>query len=322
MLLIFTCAAAAGQTVNPFQKAAEAREQARKKAEQAVKQRQAAPAAPTAAPAPAGNPFDRAANDREAARQRAFDRGQQNALPAQEERESLGRLPGESAGAVRSADGRVIRQGAPLAAVYNRVMETRRFFSHYHDPHLRNANDWFTATPEDRRRFDQEAHRLYPELAQPQSAFALRQSAIEAWVDARRPPLSQDARRTLLIAHMVSLELFGSLRSDQFGLGQVPKMHTFGQLPPAFIKRDNFEIQVIGTEAVLPDGLRGRVTRGQGGAADLVEWLDAEGRHRLSIPQAATGRLPLFWNASWVYEVDYRRLPLQGSDYRVLLSKP
>ena len=249
--------------------------------------------------------------------ERAFDRGQKTALPAQEERESIGHMS-QASNTQKAEDGTVVNQGAPAAAVYNRVMETRRFFEHYRDPTLRNVNDSFTDTPADRTKYEQETLRIYPELQRPQSAFALRQAAIDRWLDSRQPPLARDSRRKLLVAHMVSLELTGNLRGDKFGFGQSPILHRKGQRPPAFIIRNSFEIVVNGSEVTLPDGLRGKATRGQSGQPDLIEWLDSEGSHRLLIPQEANGQVRLFLS----YDCDYRRQELQGGNYRVRFTKP
>lgn len=309
-----------GQEKSPFDKAAEARDEARKRAEmrreQGAGSTRMAPALP-GAPAK-DDAFDKANNVRESARQRAFDRGQKTALPAQEERESIGRMPDVARNAVRADDGSVVTQGPPAAAVYNRVMETQRFFAHYQDPYLRNANDSFTDKPEDRKIYETEAQRLYPELLLPKSTFAMRQSAIDRWVDSHQPPLVRDARRKLLVAHMVSLELTGKVRADRFGLGQVPQLHMMGQRPPAFIKRNNFDIEVRENEVKLPDGLRGKVTRGKDKLPDIIEWLDAEGSHRIAVPQEPSGKLRLFKN----YDCDYRRYELQDGNYRVIFTKP
>ncbi len=312
-LLLISGMALHAQGINPFDKASRERELARERAElEREMSRQ-----------PGGLPrgsnesvFDQASRERAAATQRAFDRGQKTALPAQEERESIGRLgPGKHA--QRAEDGSVVKEGAPSAAVYNRVMETRRFFEHYRDPTLRNVNDSFTDTPADRAKYEQEALRVYPELQRPQSAFALRQAAIDLWIDSRQPPLARDSRRKLLVAHMVSLEITGHLRGDKFGVGQSPILHRMGQRPPAFIKRNNFDVEVQGDEVILPDGLRGKVTRGQNGKPDLIEWLDAEGMHSILVPQEASGQVRLFS----LHDCDYRRQELQGGNFRVSFTK-
>lgn len=323
----------AQQSQNPFEQAAKAREEAnkarekeiklgeeaRRRAEEARRTPQAGSLRPAKIPGPnSEHVFDKASNERDSSRQRAFDRGQSTALPAQEERESLGRLPGVANNAVRAENGTVVNQGAPAAAVYNRVMETQRFFSHYQDPYLWNANDVFTDKPEDRKMYDAEADRLYPDVLSPQSAFTLRHTAINRWIDSRQPPLARDARRKLLVAHMVSLELTGKVRRDKFGLGQIPVLHMIGQRPPAFIKRNNFEVEVRDDEVKLPDGLRGTVLRGKDGRPDIIEWLDAEGSHVIHIPQEEQGKLRLFKD----YDCDYRRLKLQNDNFRVIFSKP
>lgn len=314
-LLLPTGLALYAQGFNPFDKASRERELARKRAEL---EREMS-SQPGGLPSGSKNEsvFDKASRDRASATQRAFDRGQKTALPAQEERESIGRM-GPGSNAQRAEDGSAVKQGAPAAAVYNRVMETRRFFEHYRDPTLRNVNDSFTDSPADRAKYEQEALRIYPELLQPQSAFALRQAAIDRWIDSRQPPLARDARRKLLVAHMVSLELNGNLRGDKFGFGQRPILHSKGQRPPAFIIRNSFEVEVLGNEVTLPDGLRGKVIRGQNGKPDLIEWLDAEGIHSILIPQEASGQLRLFLH----YDCDYRRQELQGGNYRVRFTKP
>lgn len=309
-LLLITGMALHAQEINPFEKASREREQARRRAE-LEREMKFKPGIST------DSVFDKAARDRASATQRAFDRGQKTALPAQEERESIGRM-GPGSNAQRAEDGSVVKQGAPEAAVYNRVMETRRFFEHYHDPLLRNVNDSFTDSPDDRAKYEQEALRVYPELLSPQSAFTLRQAAIDRWIDSRQPPLARDSRRKLLVAHMVSLELTGNLRGDKYGLGQRPLIHRKGPRPPAFIIRNSFEMEVIGNEATLPDGLRGKVTRGQNGQPDLIQWLDAEGDHRILIPQEASGQVRLFLH----YDCDYRRQELQNGNYRVRFTKP
>lgn len=257
--------------------------------------------------------FEKAARAREVARQRAFDRGQRTALPAAEERESIGNLETSPANAVKSADGKTVTTGAPAAAVYNRVMETARHFEHYRDPTLRNANDSFTDSPEVAAKILKEAQRLYPDLLSPQSAFAMRHAAISRWVDSRQPPLAKDARRVLLIAHMVSLELTGGVRTDKFGLGQIPRLHQIGQRPPNFIKRNNFEIEVQGDVALLPDGLRGTVKRGKEGRPDVIQWLDAEGSHSLQIEAVDSGRVELFSG----YVCHYQRTETLDGNYRL-----
>jgi len=314
-LLLLCCMMLYGQVVNPFDEAAKKRELALERVET---EKQHAAAKVEAMPrATTGELYEKAANEREAAEQRAFDRGQRTTLPAQEERESIGRM-GAAANAKRAEDGSVVKQGAPAAAVYNRVMETRRHFQHYGDPFLWNVNDSFTDKPEDRVKFEQEALRIYPELLSARSAFAMRQSEIDRWLDSRRPPLAGDARRKLLVAHMVSLELHHYLRGDRFGIGQVPQLHRLGQRPPAFIKRNNFVVEVSGTDVLLPDGLRGKVIRGKGSQPDIFEWLDAEGRHQLLVPQEEAGQVELFKD----YLCNYRRLELQGGNYRLIFSKP
>lgn len=257
--------------------------------------------------------FDKAARAREAARQRAFDRGQRTALPAAEERESIGRMQEPEANAVRSEDGKVISQGPPSAAVYNRVMETARFFKHYGDPYLRNANDTFTDSPAIAKKALEESQRIYPDLLKPQSAFALRYAAINHWVDRHQPPLVKDARRPLLVSHMVSLEQAGQARQDRFGLSQFPMMHSLGERPPTFIKRNSFEIEVQGEIALLPDGLRGTVKRGQNGSDDIIQWLDAEGNHTLRIPNSQKSRVEIFR----AYDCDCRRTETLNGNYRL-----
>jgi len=303
-----------GQAVNPFDEAAQKREMALERVEKL--KRHAAAKVEAKSRATTQELYDKAANERAAAEQRAFDRGQKTALPAQEERESIGRM-GSAVNAKRAVDGSVVKQGAPAAAAYNRVMETRRYFQHYGDPFLWNVNDSFTDKNEERVKFEQEAMRIYPELANSQSAFALRQSEIDRWLDSRQPPLARDARRKLLVAHMVSLELHHYLRGDRFGIGQVPRLHRLGQRPPAFIKRNNFVVEVSGADVLLPDGLRGKVIRGKGGQPDTLEWLDAEGRHQVWVPQEESGQVELFKN----YTCNYRRLELQGGNFRLIFSK-
>ncbi len=328
------------QSKNPFEQATKAREQADRAREEAIKRGEEArrfaeelrrapkveetPRTPQKECPPPQKPatkpdldFAKASNERDSARQRAFDRGQRTALPAQEERESLGRLPGVASNAVLAENGTMVNQGAPAAAVYNRVMETQRFFSHYGDSMLWNANDFYTEKPEDRKMYEAEAARLYPDLLKPQSAFGLRQTAIDRWIDSRQPPLSRDARRKLLVAHMVSLELTGGVRPDRYGLGQIPRLHRIGQRPPAFIKRNNFEVEVREDVVKLPDGLRGTVIRGKDGRPDIIQWLDAEGTHVIQIPQEESGKVRLFKG----YDCDYRRLQLQGDNFRVIFSK-
>jgi hypothetical protein len=313
-LLLITGMALHAQEINPFEKASREREEARKRVELEREMSRQPGGLPSGSN---GSVFEKAGRERAAATQRAFDRGQKTALPAQEERESIGRM-GPGSNAQRAEDGSVVKQGAPEAAVYNRVMETRRFFEHYHDPFLRNVNDSFTDSPDDRAKYEQEALRVYPELTSPQSAFALRQVAIDRWIDSRQPPLARDSRRKLLVAHMVSLELTGNLRGDRFGLGQRPILHRKGPRPPAFIIRNSFEMEVLGNEATLPDGLRGKVTRGQNGQPDLIQWLDAEGIHRILIPQETSGQVRLFLH----YDCDYRRQELLNGNYRVRFTKP
>jgi hypothetical protein len=262
------------------------------------------------------NPFDKAAKEREAARQRAFERGQRNELPAREKRENIGRLDSRT-GAVLDEQCQPVNQGPPAAAVYNRVMETERHFKHHQDPYLWNVNDVFTDDPKVREKMEAEARRLYPDLQRQQSAFALRQAAINRWIDSRSPPLARDSRRMLLVAHMVSLELTGALRQDSFGIGQVPLKQMFGESRPLLLRHGSLEISVQGDQAGLPDGLVGKVTLGQEGRPDVIEWLDAEGAHKLMIPQSETG-LASFSSG---HQRPYTRLPGLGSSYRVRLEE-
>ncbi|MEQ1752146.1 MAG: hypothetical protein ABL974_22175 [Prosthecobacter sp.] len=309
LLILGLLSTATAQDESPFAKAERDRAAAVQRALDRAKQ-------PTLRPIQEGNPMVKGQQAREAALQRAFDRGQRTALPAAEERESIGKLEGVPKGAKRSEDGKVVDQGPPAAAVYNRVMETARYFKHYGDVNLRNANDTFTDSSEVAEKMSKEAHGLYPDLDKSQSAFALRYAAINRWVDSRQPPLVKDARRVLLVAHMVSLELTGQVRPDKFNLGQIPAMHFLGQLPPAFIKRSNFEIIVQGDVALLPDGLRGTVIRGGGVKPDIVQWLDAEGAHIIRFPAEKSGRVTLFQT----FDCDYRRIETLDDDFRLLVS--
>ncbi len=305
LLILGLLSTATAQDESPFAKAERDRAAAVQRALDRTKK-------PTLRPIQEGNPLVKGEYARAAALQRAFDRGQRTALPAAEERESIGKMERNGP----SEKGKAVNQGPPAAAVYNRVMETARHFKHYEDPNLRNANDSFTSSPEVAQQMCEEAQRLYPELDMPQSAFALRYAAINRWVDSRQPPLVKDARRVLLVAHMVSLELTGQVRPDKFNLGQIPAMHFLGQLPPAFIKRSSFEIIVQGDVALLPYGLRGTVIRGGGDKPDIVQWLDAEGAHKVLFPAADSGRITLFH----AYDCDYRRIETLGSDFRLLVT--
>jgi hypothetical protein len=261
----------------------------------------------------AENPFEKAAHDREVARQRAFDRGQKTALPAAELREAIGRLPAGTANAVRSADGQVVHQGPPSATVYHRVMETRRHFKHDPDPNFWNANDTFIDSSELAAKVRQEAERIYPDLAKPNSAFAMRFAAMNRWIDSRQPPLARDYRRMLLVCHMVSLELAGRMAVDSLGLAQVPISERMGLNQPTVLKTATFEIQVRGEMAVLPEGLQGKVKRGRQGSPDLIEWQDAAGVHHLSLPQQFEGQISF----SARDRRSYQRFPLLNGDFRV-----
>jgi hypothetical protein len=268
----------------------------------------------------AENPFDQATREREVARQRAFDRGQKTALPAAEEREAIGRLPAESVNAKRSVEGRVINQGPPAAAVYNRVMETRRHFRDNDDPYLWNANDTFTNSPALAESVRKEAQILYPDLSKPDSAFALRFTAINRWIDSRQPPLAKDSRRMMLVAHMVSLELTGGMAADSMGLAQIPMSQQMGANTPTVLKHASFDIEVKGERAFFPEGLVGKVTRGGLGSPDIIEWLDAEGTHQISLPQQTEGSV-LF---SATQRRAFQRTQLLNGDFRVrfFLEKP
>jgi len=261
----------------------------------------------------AENPFEKAAHDREVARQRAFDRGQKTALPAAEQREAIGRLSTDAANAVRSADDQAINQGPPSAAVYHRVMETRRHFKHDPDPYLWNANDTFNDSPELAVKVRKEAEQIYPDLAKPNSAFAMRFAAMNRWVDSRQPPLARDSRRMLLVCHMVSLELTGSMAADSLGLAQVPMSERMGLNQPTVLKTATFEIQVRGESAILPEGLKGKVKRGGLGSPDLIEWQDATGVHQLLLPQQLEGQVS--FSAKDLRS--YQRFPLLKGDFRV-----
>jgi len=239
----------------------------------------------------AESPFEKAARQREAARQRAFDRGQRTALPAEEAREAIGRLPESARQTLLSADGKPVSQSPPSAAVYNRVMETAR---HFRDPDLSNANDSFTDDPQIAEKLLAEARVIYPDLAKPDSLFALRFAVLQGWVDARQPPLANDARRDMLLAHMVSLEIHGTLRKDSMGLGQIDLEQPTAAMKPIFAKHGAFEVTIQGSVAQLPGGAEGAVTAGQAGSGDTVVWLDSGGQHSLIMPLEKTGTVILF----------------------------
>jgi hypothetical protein len=265
-----------------------------------------------AAGAEAQNAFDQAERQREIARQRAFERGQKTELPARESREEIGRLPTRTP---------TLRDGPPAADVYNRVMETARHFRHSHDPQLRNVNDTFTSDPAIRMVIQRETERLYPDLKRPGSDFSKRQASINRWIDMRSPPLAKDARRELLVAHMVSLELTGSLRLDDFGLGQIPqrqKLAGAALICPNVALKGSFEFEVEGTEVRLPGDERGSVTRGQDGAPDVIRWIDCEGGHTLRLPQTPGGIVYF----SGFEPRRYVRIPGVRDSYRVRFSRP
>lgn len=264
----------------------------------------------------AENPFDKAAREREVARQRAFDRGQKTALPAAEEREALGRLNADSMNAKRSAEGAIVNQGAPSAAVYNRVMETRRHFKDHPDPFLWNANDTFTDSLELAKTVQKEALLIYPDLTKPNSTFAMRFVAINRWVDSRQPPLAKDARRVLLVSHMVSLELAGSMARDSLGLAQVPTSEKNGTNKPAILIEDTFEIEVRGDSALLPNGLKCKVMRGALRNPDVIQWMDDQGAHEISLPQQTEGSV--FFTPS--HARHFRRIEMLNGDFRARFS--
>ncbi len=266
--------------------------------------------------ASAQNAFDQAERQREAARQRAFERGQKTELPARESREEIGRLPMNP-----SITTSTLREGPPAADVYNRVMETARHFRHSDDPNLRNVNDSFSSDPAVQEVMKREAQRLYPDLKRPESDFAKRQASINRWIDLRSPPLAKDARRELLVAHMVSLELTGRLRPDDFGLGQIPqrqKLAGAAQACPSVALQATFEFEVEGGEVRLPGQQRGSITRGKMGAPDVIRWIDAEGGHALRLPQAPEGVVYF----SGFEPRRYVRMPGVRDNYRVRFSRP
>lgn len=268
-----------------------------------------------AAGASAQNPFDQAEQRRQAARQRVFERGQKTELPAREHREEIGRLRDR---APTGAD--ALRESPPMADVYNRVMETARHFRQSQDPELRNVNDTFTSDPAIRLVMQREAQRLYPDLKRPESEFSKRQASINRWIDRRSPPLAKDARRELLVAHMVSLELTGSLRPDDFGLGQIPQTQRLAGAAlvcPEVALKGSFEFEVEGTEVRLPTQERGSITRGQNGAPDVIHWIDGAGGHTLRLPQALEG--VVFF--SGFEPRRYVRIPGVRDNYRVRFSR-
>jgi hypothetical protein len=113
------------------------------------------------------------------------------------------------------------------------------------------------------------------------------------------------------------LELTGALRQDSFGMGQVPLKQVFGGSRPLLLRYASLDISIRGDQAGLPDGLVGKVTRGQEGRPDLIEWLDAEGAHKLMIPQSDTG-LASFSSGD---QRSYTRLPGVSGSYRVRLQE-
>jgi hypothetical protein len=117
----------------------------------------------------------------------------------------------------------------------------------------------------------------------------------------------------LLVCHMVSLELTGTMTADSLGLAQVPMSERMGLNKPTLFKAATFEIQVRGEIAILPEGLKGKVKRGELGNPDLIEWQDATGVHRVSLPQQSEGQ------ASFSAQVSrfYQRFPLLNGDFRV-----
>lgn len=236
--------------------------------------------------------FEQAARMREAARQRAFDRGQKTALPAAEKRESIASLPDSSASAERSADGVLVKQGAPSANVYNRVMEERRYFKNQ-NPWQRNANDTFIDDPAFTKTVELVTLQRYPELSKKDSAFALRHAGISRWVDSHQPPLARDSRRKLLIAHMVSLELYGRMREDSLGMGKHNRSAEQTQKTTPLLDRNHFEITVSDEQVSMPDGAKATFQIGRMGMADEIRWNENQQPQSISIPQAMSGSTQL-----------------------------
>lgn len=236
----------------------------------------------------AESPFEKASRNREAARQKAFDRGQKTALPAAEQREKIADQKDVPLNALRTGDGEPVYEGPPSSKVYNRVMETQR--------HLRlppgaipNANDTFISTPEATEFYDQEAERLYPQIKQPGSAFAMRHAVISRWIDNRQPPLAKDSRRKLLIAHMVSLELKGRLHEDAHFIGRNIKEAPTRSPSADFLSWSTFEITVNGDSARLPDGQIATFKAGAFNGADQITWQQNGLSQTITIPPAGKG---------------------------------
>ena len=261
------------------------------------------------------SPFEQAARMREAARQRAFDRGQKTAIPATEKRESIASLPDDSPTAQRSSDGTLVKQGAPSANVYNRVMEARRYFKNQ-NPWLRNANDNFIDDPVFTKTVELETVQRYPELSKQDSVFALRHAGISRWVDSHQPPLARDSRRKLLIAHMVSLELYGRMRDDSLGLGKSTKPAEKPQKTSSFLDRNQFEITASEQQVQMPDGIKATFQIGRLGMADEIHWDQNQQHQSILIPQAMSGLIKLPNGR----DKRYQRLEMPDKSWRFIFT--
>lgn len=156
-----------------------------------------------------GQTMQDAAAKRDSARQRAQDRIFQSVEKARE----------------KTGISRGLFNPPPLE-YYNRVMQAERTLrdrtqSNVSD-NIRDVSRW--NSPEENFRLQQvarqEALQLYPQLADPGSAFSRRCREVVEWMQSQHMPVVHDARLPLIVSHIVSLEQFGAMRQDAVGIAK------------------------------------------------------------------------------------------------------
>lgn len=220
---------------------------------------------------------------RAAARQRAFDRGFVTKQKVEETKSTY----------METIISKDRLESPPASHIYEQVMQAGQF---YRSKGMTNANATHTTDSTVYAQSLSEARDLYPDLNEPTSIFSRRCAFLQNWATSSNLPISTDARRPLLLAHIASLEIFGSKKHDSQDIAPAaPPVMTPSELraqtaranarflpgPPL---RSVGYLEIRGTTAIGPDGSTYTVRKHITGNGFYIE----NGTERLHIPAEGT----------------------------------
>lgn len=220
---------------------------------------------------------------RAAARQRAFDRGFITKQKVEETKSNYMEtmLPQNR------------MEAPPSSQIYSQVVQA----GEYHNKKgMTNANATHNADPALYERSLEEAKKLYPELLNPSSMFSQRCAFLQRWAAAASLPLSTDARRPLLLAHIAALELHGAKKQDSQELAPPPPPEMTptelvehankanARFLPGPALRGVSYLEITGSTAIGPDGSTYIVRKHITGNGFYIE----NGSERIHIPASGT----------------------------------